>query len=51
MTILMKLFPKIGNIDELPDKFVLKCNHGSNMNIFCKDKSTFNLANAKSQFP
>ena len=24
------------NIDELPDKFVLKCNHGSGMNIFCK---------------
>ena len=31
------------NIDELPDKFVLKCNHGSGMNIFCKNKSNFDL--------
>jgi len=35
------------NLDELPDKFVLKCNHGSGMNIFCKDKTTFNLERAK----
>lgn len=35
------------NLDELPDKFVLKCNHGSNMNIFCKDKTKFNLEMAK----
>ena len=35
------------NLDELPDKFVLKCNHGSDMNIFCKDKSKFNLDEAK----
>ena len=26
------------NLDELPEKFVLKCNHGSGMNILCKDK-------------
>ena len=24
--------------DELPEKFVLKCNHGSGMNIICQDK-------------
>jgi hypothetical protein len=35
------------NLNELPDKFVLKCNHGSGMNIFCKDKKTFDLEKAK----
>lgn len=35
------------NLDELPDKFVLKCNHGSLMNIFCEDKSKFDLQKAK----
>ena len=35
------------NLDELPDKFVLKCNHGSNMNIFCEDKSKFDLQQIK----
>ena len=28
--------------DELPDKFVMKCNHGSGMNIIVKDKSKIN---------
>ena len=37
------------NLEELPDKFVLKCNHGSNMNIFCEDKSKFDLKKAKLQ--
>lgn len=37
------------NLNELPDKFVLKCNHGSEMNIFCKDKSKFDLEQAKKQ--
>lgn len=27
------------DFDKLPDKFVLKCNHGSGMNIIVKDKS------------
>ena len=36
-------------IDELPDKFVLKCNHGSAMNIICNNKSKFNLEDAKSK--
>ena len=35
------------NLNELPEKFVLKCNHGSAMNIFCKDKTKFNLSHAK----
>ena len=35
------------NLDELPNQFVLKCNHGSNMNILVNDKSRFNLNSAK----
>ena len=30
------------NFDELPNKFVMKCNHGSGMNIIVKDKSQIN---------
>jgi hypothetical protein len=30
------------DFDKLPDKFVLKCNHGSGMNIIVKDKSQIN---------
>ena len=37
------------NLEELPDKFVLKCNHGSGMNLFCEDKSKFDLPEAKLQ--
>ena len=35
------------NLDELPDKFVLKCNHGSKFNILCNNKSNFNITEAK----
>ena len=35
------------DLDELPNKFVLKCNHGSQMNIICKNKNNFNLTQAK----
>ena len=31
------------NFDDLPDKFVLKCNHGWNMNIICTDKTRLNI--------
>jgi len=31
------------DFDKLPDKFVLKCNHGSGMNIIVKDKSKMNI--------
>ena len=34
-------------LEDLPDKFVLKCNHGSGMNILCNNKSNFNLERAK----
>ena len=32
--------------DSLPNKFALKCNHGSGYNIICKDKSTFDKEKA-----
>ena len=35
------------DLNQLPDKFVLKCNHGSGMNILCSDKSKLNLMKAK----
>ena len=34
-------------LDELPDKFVLKYNHGSGMNILCNNKSNFDIESAK----
>ena len=37
------------NFDELPEKFVLKCNHGSGMNIIVKDKSQINEDNVRQQ--
>lgn len=52
-----KLVPLVGNWndakdiewDKLPDKFVLKCNHGCAYNIVCSDKSTFNSMSAVKQ--
>ena len=35
------------NFNELPDKFVLKCNHGCGMNILCNNKSRLNQTEAK----
>ena len=35
------------DFDALPDKFVLKCNHGCNMNVICRDKKTFDRQNAR----
>lgn len=32
--------------DDLPDKFVLKCNHGCAYNILCGDKNTFDKEDA-----
>ena len=31
------------DFNELPNQFVIKCNHGSGMNIICKDKSKLNI--------
>ena len=35
--------------DELPEQFVLKCNHGAGYNIVCPDKSQLNIEEAKKQ--
>lgn len=35
--------------DRLPNKFAIKCNHGSGYNIICKDKSSFNVEAAKAK--
>ncbi len=35
------------DFDMLPEKFALKCTHGSGYNIICKDKSKLNVENTK----
>ena len=35
------------NFNELPEKFVLKCNHGSGMNIICNNKSRLNITKTR----
>lgn len=35
------------DFDTLPNQFVLKCNHGSGMNIICRDKNNFDFENAR----
>ena len=35
------------DLDELPDQFVLKCNHGSGFNIIVRDKNKFDFEAAK----
>lgn len=35
------------DIDKLPNKFVLKCTHGSGCNIICKDKANLNWKESK----
>lgn len=35
------------NFDELPDQFVLKCNHGSGFNVIVRDKKTFDKRQAR----
>lgn len=35
--------------DSLPEKFALKCNHGSHMNIICEDKTSFDREAAVKQ--
>ena len=35
------------NLDQLPQKFVLKCNHDSGSVVICHDKSMFDLESAK----
>ena len=35
------------NFDDLPDRFVLKCNHGSGMNYFVPNKNKLNMREAR----
>ena len=35
------------DFDILPNQFVLKCNHGSGMNIICRDKNNFDFEDAR----
>lgn len=46
---ILKIYNSTDEIDinELPQKFILKCNHGSAMNIVCKNKALFNLNHVK----
>lgn len=49
---LLGVYSKFDDIDfeNLPDKFVLKCNHGSGMNVIVADKSAINKKNLKAKF-
>jgi len=38
------------NFDALPNQFVLKCNHGSSMNIIVRDKKIFDVQRAREKF-
>lgn len=46
---IIKIYDNINEIKlkDLPNKFILKLNHGSAMNIICNNKSVFNLSKAK----
>lgn len=45
---IIAVYDKVEDVkwDELPDRFVIKCNHGSGMNIIVKDKSKLNIQDA-----
>ncbi len=51
----IKIIPQLGvwdkaediDFDKLPAQFVLKCNHGSAMNIIVKDKSKLNISKTR----
>lgn len=48
---ILKIYNNSNEIDfsELPDKFVLKCNHGCGMNILCNNKSKLNISDVKNK--
>ena len=45
-------FEKFDDIDfkQLPNQFVLKCNHGSHCSMICQDKDSFNKDEARQNF-
>ena len=48
---LLGVYENADDIDfgELPDQFVLKCNHGSGFNIICKDKNKLDITATRRQ--
>ena len=50
-TPILKVYNNVNeiNLSELPSQFVIKCNHGCHYNIIVKDKSTFDLQEAKTK--
>lgn len=46
---ILKIYNSVNEINwnELPSSFVMKCNHGSGMNIIVKDKSKLNIERTK----
>ena len=38
------------DFDKLPNKFVMKCTHGSGMNFICKDKSEIDIKELRTKF-
>ena len=48
---IIKVYDNVNDIDwnELPNQFVIKCNHGSGMNIIVKDKSKLDVNKAVRQ--
>ena len=46
---IIAVYDKVDDIEwnKLPERFVIKCNHGSGMNIIVKDKNTLNIDDAK----
>ena len=46
---ILHIYNKVEDIkwNELPNRFVMKCNHGSGMNIIVKDKSKLNIQEAE----
>ena len=49
---LLGVWDNVDDIDfeKLPDKFVLKCNHGSGMNAIITDKKSINIKRLKAKF-
>lgn len=48
---ILHIYDKVEDIkwDELPNQFVIKCNHGSGMNIIVKDKTKLNIPEAETK--
>lgn len=51
LTPLIGVWDRVDDVpfDELPNKFALKCTHGCGCNLFCKDRSKFDVKDAKTK--